>query len=185
MYAQGLAITCEPEECNLLDIQNAIMGANRECKGLLDRYDISCLIADYIYNLSSSAPARMYVTFQSSEWDDNKSLDDEVFYIFDAFGQYSENSGDIWAKFGPLSDLIVTMDNRVDLYGDLRGRRDLPPLMRFHSPDEWALVPFDVSDYDEIHEWMQSFRFGSPVDLRKTEFRDQFKRPNLKINVAS
>jgi len=149
----------------------------------LDRYELSCVVADFFYNLAPNKLERVYSFIKSSLWDSDENLDDEDFFIHTGFARYGDHGSNAWAKLGPAGDLVTTLDEDREFWLKLRTHREGSLLMRHHTGGRWGVACFDEEDFQEIGKWLSSSRLGRPADLDSNESRDSWKRPVIDIKI--
>jgi len=149
----------------------------------LDRYELSCVVADYFYNLTPNRLERVYSFMKSVPWDESNDLDDEDFYVHEGFARYGDRGSNAWAKLGPAGDLVTTLDEDHGFWKKLRAHREGSLLMRHHSGGRWGLACFSEEDFHEIGLWLSKSRLGHSVDLDDTDVRILWKRPVIDIKI--
>jgi len=149
----------------------------------LDRYDLSCVVADYHYNLRPDRLERVYSFLKSDQWDQSKGLDDEDFFIHEGFARYGESSSAGWSKLGPCGDLVTTLDEDHEFWQKLRTHREGSLLMRYHTGGRWGVACFSEEDFQDIGKWLSGSRLGRPAELERSVERDAWKRPVIDITV--
>lgn len=185
IYAHGLLIKTKRSEVTPLVLLRALQANRNEFQlNQLDRYDLTCILADFhAMQYEHGVRWMLYASIDSATFAADNELDDKIYYVFDALAALPEKIKSPFSNLAPLGELVGSFDFDTSGYSSLRATRVLPLTMRHNSPGKWGVIAFDTGDEKEVERWIQQTKGGYP-NLLNLKGREDFLRPHYTINFG-